>query len=309
LDNPDYTLLEEALKLGGKVQAVGVPWTVEEARPGGAWAGQDGLPLSKAHIRPFVEFRAGASLLRANLGGWSVERKGGAERGAIKGFSDASRRRLMYAIGSIKRDAELPAFITLTYPDQFPDPETSKKHLATFFKRLKRAFPGHGSIWKLEPQERGAPHYHLLTWGCDLQELRDFVPGAWFDIAGGGDNLHLLWHTGQLGNGNVHCVQQVRTFHGVMRYASKYLGKTFEVSGWGDKWTGRYWGIVNRQNILFGELVREEVTEKSALDMMRYQRRFSGLRRFRSNKSLTIFCDADQWINNILRKEDNPASS
>jgi hypothetical protein len=208
----------------------------------------------------------------------------------------------MFTIGAIRQDADLPAFVTLTYPDKFPEPGQSKRHLKMFFQRMRRSF-AHGSIWKLEPQERGAPHYHLLTWGCDLEELRSFVPGAWFDIAGGGDNLHLLWHMGKLGNGNCHCVQPVRTWRGVWSYASKYLGKTFEVSGWGEKWTGRFWGVVNRDNVPFGDLVIEEVARKKAVEVIRYQRRFSGQKH--NKRSMSIFCDADQWIENLLGKEVN----
>jgi hypothetical protein len=110
-----------------------------------------------------------------------------------------------------------------------------------------------------------------------------------------------MWHIGALGNGNQHCVQQVRKFEGVRSYASKYLGKTFEVAGWSEQWTGRFWGVVNRSNIPLGELVQEEVTEQKAIELLRYERRFSGLNKFRTNKSLTIFCDASQWIEKVLK--------
>lgn len=295
----DYTLLEAALGLGGRVAVVytkasedGQPASVSADCPPAA------CPLSKAHISPFVEYRAGASLLKAHRGGMKDDQVGGGLRGSINGFSDNSRRRLMYTIGGIRLDAELPLFITLTYPMSFPEPKQAKKHLDTFFKRLARAFPAHGSIWKLEPQERGAPHFHILTWGCELEKIRAWLPLAWHEIAGNGDRLHLLWHEGKLGNGNRHCVQQVRTWRGVWSYASKYLGKTFDVAGWSEKWTGRFWGVIHRGHIPFGELIEEEVTRKKAVEIMRYQKRFSGLNK-RNNKSMTIFCDADQWIKKV----------
>jgi len=167
-----------------------------------------------------------------------------------------------------------------------------------FSQRVVRAFPGIGFFWKLEPQKRGAPHYHGLAWGVDLEPFMDFVPGAWFEIAGGGDEKHLRWHKGEFEN--QHCVQQVYSLNGVLRYASKYLGKTFEVEGW--QKVGRYWGIVNRANIPFGELVVEEVTRSKALEVMRYQRRFAHLPGT-SKKSSTILCDADQWVENLIGKE------
>lgn len=71
----------------------------------------------------------------------------------------------MELIASILRDAELPNFVTLTYPAKFPTVSRAKRDLKVFQQRLIRRFPGSGGIWKLEPQERGAPHYHLLIWG------------------------------------------------------------------------------------------------------------------------------------------------
>lgn len=297
----DYALLDFALSLGGRV--VSVQSGKEEPPARVPYQGGAGVPLSKAHITPYVEYRAGASLLKAHRGGEKPEQVGGGLRGAIVGFSDNARRRLLYMVAGVRRDAVLPLFVTLTYPNIFPDPKTSKRHLDIFIKRIRRVFPGVGLIWKLEPQQRGAPHYHLLVWGCDLAQLMQFVPQAWYEIAGGGDHKHLLWHGGMLGNGNVHCVQQVNSFKGVMAYASKYLGKTFEVAGWEQVWTGRFWGVVNQPNIPLGELVEEEVTKNKALEFIRYQRRFTGFKNFRSNKSLTTFCDADQWIEKVLNKK------
>jgi hypothetical protein len=247
--------------------------------------------LSTPHISPHVEYRTGASILKAHRGGQKEDQVGGGIRGEVKGFSNDSRLRLMRLVAGIKRDAKLPAFVTLTYPNSFPDARSSKKHLDTFFKRFTRAFPGHGSIWKLEPQKRGAPHYHILTWNLDLDQVKEFIPGAWFDIAGAGDIKHLKWHRGEFEN--QHCVQQVYSYNGVMRYASKYLGKTFEVEGWQS--VGRYWGVVGRSNVPLGELIQQEVTRKKAIEIMRYQRRFTG-RKGHNKKSQTIFCDADQWV-------------
>ena len=125
-----------------------------------------------------------------------------------------------------------------------------QKHLENFAKRLKREFSDIGFIWKLEPQERGAPHYHLLVWGVQEADLFYFVPSAWYEIAGDGDHNHLLFHMGCLRN--QHCVSEVRSWRGVWSYASKYLGKTFEVAGWDCIYPGRFWAVVNRENIPFG---------------------------------------------------------
>lgn len=266
------------------------------------------VSLSKAHKSPregidvgFVEWASGAGLLKVSKGG-EGKLIGGGKRGKIQGFSFASRRRLMYTIAKIKLDAELPDFVTLTYPNEFPSPSESKRHLDIYLKRLLRFFPDIGLIWKLEPQERGAPHYHMLAWGVQTHDLFLFTIKNWYEIAGNGDQKHLAFHMGAFGNRM--CVEKVLSRKGVMRYASKYLGKTFEVAGWDETWTGRYWAVVNRENIPFGQEMIMYITQQDAKTWMRYQRRFSGIRS-RVYSSLTTFSDAEQWISNIIRTKDN----
>lgn len=273
------------------------------AHAGGAPMGElpalRGATLSKAHIGPFIEYNRGSSILRTSKG---IEGKavGGGKRGRVKGFSTNSRRRLLYTIGAIRKDAELPNFVTLTYPDAFPTVERAKRDLKVFRQRLQRRFPGAGGIWKLEPQERGAPHYHVLIWGCKTSELFGWVVENWYEIAGNGDKNHLLFHMGVLHDSEP-CVRKVESFRGVWSYAAKYLGKTFEVAEWGDKWTGRFWGYIQRELIPFGEKVKIPATYRSVVDCMRYQRRFSGIRS-RAYNSVTIFCDADQWVRKLFRE-------
>jgi hypothetical protein len=281
----------------------------EEARPEVHAAPADGMLLSNAHISPFIEYSEGGSLFKVSKGG-RCEQVGGGKRNIIKGFSRGSRYRLMQTIARVRRDAPLPCFVTLTYPDNFPEPAESKRHLDIFFKRLVRAFPGSGTMWKLEPQQRGAPHFHLLVWNVPLEKLMTFVPGAWFEIAGGEDEKHLRWHLGLCGYGNKHCVQQVKSFKGVWFYAAKYLGKTFEVAGWDKKWTGRYWGVVQREQIPFGPYRARIIEYSQAVRTMRLQRRFLKAKRDRRKKiyagrSLSIFCDADQWVERLILKPEH----
>jgi len=269
--------------------------------------------LSTTHIRPFsksdaenkekprIQFVLGGSIIRS-----TKDRKcvaiGGGKRGKIKGFSKQSRHRLMETIAFVKREAELPNFVTLTYPDDFPTVSRAKRDLKIFTQRLQRKYPGAGGIWKLEPQERGAPHYHLMIWGCDTSDLLQWTVDNWYQIAGNGDENHYKFHAGLL-EGSEPCVQQVYSWRGVWSYASKYLGKTFEVAEWGSQWTGRFWGTVKRENIPFGEFVEMPATHTQVVKLMRYQRRFMAMRRGRDTNSLKTFCDADQWIEKLYRKQ------
>jgi len=307
----NYTLVLEAINLGGHVKTstdlltgdildFDAPKATNEERSGASTAERSGAARlsSKVHKTPFIEWSSGAGLLKVSRGIEKDAPKGG-KRGKVKGFSFASRRRLMYTIAKIKLDAELPVFITLTYPMLFPSPMESKKHIDAFRKRLLRAFPGIGYIWKLEPQERGAPHYHIMAWGVSEMDLKNFIPEVWFEIAGGGDMLHLAFHEGRLHN--QHCVNKVRSRNGVMRYASKYLGKTFDVAGWTEIYPGRFWAVVQKENIPFGVECVYEISQGQAEHIIRYQRRFSKMKS-RNYSSLTTFCDSGQWIKNIFRE-------
>jgi hypothetical protein len=303
LNDLNYTLLEDLSILGGSVRHV-LDLDTGEIATGSAEVSckqetaRGRAPLSTTHKRPFVEWTAGASLLKVS-GGGDFERQGGGKKKPITGFSKGSRRRLMQTIARIKPDGELPCFVTLTYPDKFPEPRESKKHLKTFIKRLLRAHPLCGVIWKLEPQERGAPHYHMMVWGVENFTLCNFVVESWHDIAGAGDENHKLFHAGLLA-GSKPCVEPVRSWRGVWSYASKYLGKTFEIAGWDSLSVGRYWAVIQKQNIPFGQQMVMRITIKDAHVWMRYQRRFMGLKS-RSYPSLTTFCKADDWINNLMR--------
>lgn len=261
------------------------------------------VPLSTAHIRPRVIYYDGASLLKTTKGRTTVQ-KGGGKRGKIKGFTRQSRRRLMCTIGAIRKNAQLPDFVTLTYPEVFPTVERAKRDIKVFLQRLERQFPDAGYIWKLEPQKRGAPHYHLLVWGCKEGELFRWVVNNWYEIAGNGDFNHWKFHAGAL-QGSKACVQKVKSFKGVWSYASKYIGKTFEVAEWGAQWTGRFWGIGKRDNIPFGTLVELSLNARVIVQIMRYQRRFSGIRG-KDYNSLTVFCDASQWVARLLYPDKIP---
>src|SRR5215217_2201791 len=68
------------------------------------------------------------------------KRLGGGSRDKVRGFSWASRRNLLLRLASINRTAFKTfsgriIFVTLTYPDDYPDdPELCKRHLKAFRK-------------------------------------------------------------------------------------------------------------------------------------------------------------------------------
>lgn len=180
-------------------------------------------------------------------------------RGRIRGFTKRSGRALMLSINSIdqrKCQAEDFAFVTLTYTREFPAASATKRDFDNFIKRLERAWGPMGGWWKLEPQERGAPHYHLLLYcpGVDKTALCLWVAQNWYEMVGRGDKNHLLFHMGALGNRP--CVEVVKDWRGVAAYVPKYMGKS---SKGDEEWQhpGRYWGCRRKELIPISVVTRD----------------------------------------------------
>ncbi len=171
-------------------------------------------------------------------------------RGKVTCFSAQSRQRLRMALARVDQvKAGKALFCTLTYPNAFPlDSETFKRHLDVFAKRFLRAYPEAGFFWKLEFQKRGAPHFHPMVFGLGLKEktralgrFREWLAETWFEVVNSGDLKHLAAGTS---------AEVMRSSVAILRYCAGYVSKSDQtllgVS------VGRYWGIVGRARIPFG---------------------------------------------------------
>jgi hypothetical protein len=138
-------------------------------------------------------------------------------------------------------------FITLTYPSKFPDGVKAKRDLHTFLKRLKRAHPGAAGLWKLEPQKRGAPHFHLIVLGVPFVD-HVWVATAWFEVVGSRDHRH--WQAGTE-------VRRVKSHQHAVHYVSKYIAKPTESYEDGDGLgeVGSRWGKFGEWRDHLGEVV------------------------------------------------------
>lgn len=156
------------------------------------------------------------------------------KRGEITGFSHASRRRLIRELQSIDRTRAAPvrAFVTLTYPRFFPACSREwKRHLDMFRKRLLREFDVQVAYAKLEPQKRGAPHWHLMIF-LDREIPIGWLSVAWWECVGSGDRDHLVAGTN---------VQRMQSWNGVSSYTSKYVAKTINGAELPSYWSGIKW--------------------------------------------------------------------
>lgn len=165
---------------------------------------------------------------------------GGGARGNVKAFTREARKRMLDFLRSLNRQTcGLPLFVTLTYPGVYPDdPAQWKKHLDNFRKAIRRQYPDAWGPWKLEPQRRGAPHFHLLVFGVKHID-KTWLSNTWYRIVGSGDERHRRAGTQ---------VARIASWRGVVSYAAKYMGKVLDwlPEAW-QSGVGRWWGMFNRK--------------------------------------------------------------
>jgi hypothetical protein len=179
-----------------------------------------------------IETAENATFARLRVSGAG---RGGGKRGVVRGFSDASKKRLLDRYNQMPKDYRQHAlFITLTYPGEFDGNwEQWKRDLDVFCKRLLRLYPRAVILWKLEFQKRGAPHYHLIVWGVPFIPF-SWVARAWFEVVGSGDPAHLAAGT------------QVKRLKGdkkAVYYLCKYMAKRDTI--FDSVACGRVWGFRN----------------------------------------------------------------
>jgi hypothetical protein len=160
-------------------------------------------------------------------------------------------------MAQLRRDALATSlFVGLTYPAEFPAPddhETYKNHLRVLFQRLVRE-QGRGlaGYWKLEFQERGAAHYHILLTGFtgDIYTFRKWLKETWYQVVGSGDAFHRDAGTS---------ADPAKSVHGAMSYLAKYIAKNDQTRP--GNFTGRYWGKFNRVALPLSETETLDIEE------------------------------------------------
>lgn len=164
-----------------------------------------------------------------------------------------------------------PAFLTLTYPREFPtDPAVYKAHARAFLKRLWRAHGARPVVWRLEFQKRGAPHFHMLVFDLPAsEEMKRWVLGTWYAVCASGDRRHLK-HGADL--------QRMESWKKVGVYLSKYLAKIDPTEDRDHVPVGRFWGV-EHGGLLSVAPVSFTLTFREGIRYRRTLQRFAGLRR------------------------------
>jgi hypothetical protein len=198
--------------------------------------------------------------------------------------------------------ARVPAMVTLTYPADWltvvPDGKTAKRHLQAFRKRYVKAWGEDiPAVWKLEFQDRGAPHFHLLmvpphgkaripgararkaAWVGAGLSFKRWLSAVWADIVDHPDPAEKEKHLGA--GTNVNYSEGLRasdpkrvavyfTKHGSFR-KKEYQHCVPEPWRAPGKGPGRFWGYWSLHRVT----VAVEVTPEQAAQAARIARRWA----------------------------------
>ena len=179
------------------------------------------------------------------------------KREKIMEFSDKSRREMLFTLH--KLDVKWISFITLTYPRDFPvNGEAVKRDLNYWLTKYRRYWRNNGLearyFWFLEFQERGAPHYHIITDKPDYRDRNRQFEAIWWakrvsaHVYTGEPDTMVFSLQEQVNVYKVHyhqkAFQPIREENGAIKYAAKYAYKAKQkiVPSDYDN-VGRFWGV------------------------------------------------------------------
>jgi len=176
------------------------------------------------------------------------------KRGKIRGFSRQSRMRLLCKLNMLA-SRELPPFakfITLTYPrDLLPSWEWAKRQLNHVLMRMFRKWGDMPVLWRMEYQEDGSIHFHLLAF------VKRFLP--WWELADMWDTLIGNQVTPQESASTQ--VTAMKNWRQTSYYVSKYIAKDEEAAYWdlehGRHWGVRFWGLLPVHKVVLALSVAE----------------------------------------------------
>jgi hypothetical protein len=195
--------------------------------------------------------------------------KGGGRRGQVRGWSAASRRRMLFAVGSldfagfVERHGGRWVSMTLTYHLDDPGPDRFALDRYNFIKRLSRRQGYERWIWKVEFQRRGMVHMHLCVWVPSntaryLADLRRWTWNNWEAVTGGHNGVDVRW-------------SKAADF-------ARYLAADWSADAKGyqyrvpDSWdkVGRWWGITG----IYGAWATRRLTRAEFFTVHRVMRRY-----------------------------------
>jgi len=137
------------------------------------------------------------------------------------------------------RTSELhaPYFLTLTYHHGHErDGHSASVDRNLFLTNLRQQYPGCQYIWRIEPQRRGAPHFHVIVWfqiaqsDVELQDFTAYINRTWHRIADPNSAAHEKHGVR---------VDRASSYRKAFIYLTKYTAKDDDKSDW--NYQGRRW--------------------------------------------------------------------
>lgn len=174
----------------------------------------------------------------------NVNRNGGnhGKRGKIEIFSQESRYRLFRLFHSIEFSRW--TFCTLTYGKTFPaSGRVCKQHLKAYRRAFERRWGNVRAVWRMELQERGAVHFHILYLDCP------FIPiGEWCKLW---DDCRHCPSDERFGNSvDIEIGWRKADSDVVSKYLGKYIAKPDDRDpGEQGRDLGRWWGKWNIEEV------------------------------------------------------------
>ena len=225
---------------------------------------------------------------------------GGIKKDVIH-FTMKSRKALetkLYHIDWDSYEKKNIVFFTLTYPLEVePNREAVKRDLDTMAKRLRRYCSTVGLIWKMEFTGRGYPHYHVIMLTrekVNIKGFREWLAKAWYEVVGSGLEKHERAGTSAEfpKKGPVELMYyMVNYIAGTKTEKPEKLrkDKTYqERVPEGLMNMGRWWGVINRKEILWVKMESKKMTKKEYLDcLFRVDRHFKNQDFYKREKVLT----------------------
>lgn len=252
-----------------------------------------------------IQYEIQGALVKATVSGASKQPPtSGATRGTVNGFSASSRKRLLEKLARLKPAKAI--FMTLTYPAEYPDDSTEyKAHLRAFLEVVRRRFPKSSAIWRLEFQERGAPHYHLMFFNLPFWNVKE-IKKHWKRIIG----TDVRTEDMQLD------ITVIRNFRMAMSYVSKYIAKKsdgvpsgsegqFNNTPYLHAHTGRIWGVFNAKHLPIQQLIRFVVASNDIEHLFwvkRYLRRLTGWQINAKYRGQTTFYHNAEGLHRLIAK-------
>lgn len=238
----------------------------------------------------------------------------GEGRSAIKEFSAKSRKNMLDTVSRL--DWTIPAqFITLTYHENLRNAKKAKRDLRAFLKRIYRRYGNVASIWKMEPQSRGAWHFHLIVFQLPYISKNEVLE-HWREVAGDISITQVK-------------IEPIKSAKKARSYTAKYCAKPIKRDRvtsllmllWGfPAWAvvavyldhapnlaglhlpGRFWGIENRKNLIWAVLKTVSIILDGAYHNFKRaaRRKWSGINTT-ERAGFTLYAEnLDKWIDYLF---------